>query len=209
MAAPTKTKWHLIGEEVVSCNCAWGCPCQFNSLPTYGHCEGPGIVQIHEGHFGDISLDGVRFVATYHWPGAVHEGNGTMQLIIDEQATPAQRAAIVALNSGTQGGAYFETFAAVTPNMLDPIYAPIEFTVDRVKREATLRVSGLVECYIEPIKNPVTGEEHVARIVLPHGFEFTEADMANAVSWQATLGDKTLAHENCYAQLNSIDWSND
>jgi hypothetical protein len=166
-------------------------------------------VQIHEGHFGDISLDGVRFVATYHWPGPVHEGNGTMQLIIDEHATPEQRTAIVALHSGTQGGAYFETYAAVTPNMLDPIFAPIEFTVDRVKREATLRVSGLIECSVEPIKNPVTGKEHVARIVLPNGFEFTEADMANAVSWQAMLGDKTLAHENCYAQLNAIDWSND
>ena len=199
MSAPTKTKWHLVGEEVVLCNCAWGCPCTFNALPTYGNCEGPGIVQIHKGHFGDISLDGVRFVGTYHWPGAVHEGNGTMQLIIDEQATPEQRAAIVTLHSGTQGGAYFEIYASVTPNILDPIYAPIEFKIDRVKREATLRVSGLIECYIEPIKNPVTGKEHVVRVVLPNGFEYQEADMANAVSWRATLDDKTLTHENSYA----------
>jgi hypothetical protein len=47
------------------------------------------------------------------------------------------------------------------------------------------------------------------RVVLPHGWEATEFDMANAVSWKAKLGDKTLAAENTYAQLNSIDWSDD
>lgn len=108
-----------------------------------------------------------------------------------------------------QGGAFFEIFASVTPNVLDPIYAPIEFTLDRAKREATLRVPGIAESHIEPIRNPVTGEEHVARIVMPNGFEYKEADMGNTVSWKAKLGDKTLTNENCYAQIAFIDWSND
>jgi hypothetical protein len=132
-----------------------------------------------------------------------------MQLIIDEQATPEQRAAIIAINSGTQGGTYFEIFASVTPNVLDPIYAPIEMTLDRAKRTATLQVRGIAEFRIEPIKNPVTGQEHVARIMLPNGFESHELDMANTILYQATLGAKTLARENCYGQFNSFDWSND
>ena len=209
MTAPAKTKWHITGDMVLSCNCAWGCPCQFNALPTHGQCEGPGFWQIHEGHYGETSLNGMVFAATYYWPGAVHEGNGTMQLIIDEQATPEQRAAIIAMSSGTQGGAAFEIYASVTPNVLDPIYAPIEITLDRAKRTATLQVPGIVEFLIEPIKNPVTGEELVARIMLPNGFESHELDMANTVLYRAMLGDKTLARENCYAQINSFDWSND
>ena len=39
MNEPTKIKWQMAGEEVGNCNCSWGCPCQFNALPTTGHCE--------------------------------------------------------------------------------------------------------------------------------------------------------------------------
>ena len=27
-------EWRLTGEEMSNCNCAWGCPCQFNAPPT-------------------------------------------------------------------------------------------------------------------------------------------------------------------------------
>jgi hypothetical protein len=39
MSEPTKNKLRIAGEEVGNCNCTWGCPCQFNALPTTGHCE--------------------------------------------------------------------------------------------------------------------------------------------------------------------------
>jgi hypothetical protein len=42
---------------------------------------------------------------------------------------------------------------------------------------ATVRIPNIGETNIEPIKNPVTGEEHRARIVLPDGFEYKEAEM--------------------------------
>ena len=35
-----------------TCNCAWGCPCQFNALPTHGRCEAMVAVRIREGHYG-------------------------------------------------------------------------------------------------------------------------------------------------------------
>src|SRR5713101_128378 len=115
MSPPAKTPWRIAGEEIGGCNCAWGCPCQFNALPTHGRCEGLGGWQIREGYFGTTRLDGVRFARIFWWPGPIHEGNGTRQLLIDEQATPDQRTALLALESGTQGGAFFEIFAAVCP----------------------------------------------------------------------------------------------
>jgi hypothetical protein len=62
-----------------------GCPCQFNALPTHGRCEGFVAVRVVEGHFDKLRLDGVRFVLAFAFPGAMHEGNGTLQLILDEQ----------------------------------------------------------------------------------------------------------------------------
>jgi hypothetical protein len=208
MTAATKTKWHIAGEECGSCNCAWGCPCQFNALPTHGRCEGIGAFQIQDGHFGDTRLDGVRFAGIYWWPGPIHEGNGTRQCIVDEQATPDQRAAVQALVSGSAGGAFFEIFAAVCPNVIETIVAPITFQSDRDRRQATLLIPGVVESHIEPIKNPVTGEEHRARIVLPNGFEYKEAEVGNTthVRVQSTA-PLNYEHTNTYAQLNAFDWS--
>ena len=35
--------WYVQGIEYANCNCDYGCPCQFESLPTHGHCKGlPG-----------------------------------------------------------------------------------------------------------------------------------------------------------------------
>src|SRR5437764_5894704 len=143
MSAATGTEWRIAGEEIGSCNCAWGCPCQFNALPTTGNCEALIAYEIREGHYGDTSMDGVRFAQIVYWPGAIHEGNGTRQLIVDERATEEQRAAIVALVSGSQGGPYFEIFASVLPNEREPVTAPIEFETDRERREASARVGDL------------------------------------------------------------------
>src|SRR5260221_14653497 len=71
-------------------------------------------------------------------------------------------------------GTYWEIFAAVCPNPIEALFAPITFNVDREKRCATIRIPGIAESDTEPIKNPVTGEEHRARIALPNGFEYKE-----------------------------------
>jgi hypothetical protein len=209
LVATAKTTWRIRGQEVGSCNCDWGCPCQFNAPPTTGHCEGLAAYEIQEGQYGDTSLDGVRFAGIFYWPGRIDEGNGTQMAIVDEAATAEQRAAIEALVSGTEGGTFFEIFAAVAPNRVDTVSAPIEIECDRKRRVASVRIPGIAAARIEPIKNPVTGEEHQARIVLPNGFEFTEAEMANTVECNTTApGPLSLTLTNSYAQLNDFSWSN-
>ena len=64
-----KTPWSIAGEEIASCNCAWGCPCQFNALPTTGRCEAFVAWRIDNGHFGDTSLDGLVFASVLWFPG--------------------------------------------------------------------------------------------------------------------------------------------
>jgi hypothetical protein len=206
----TKVTWRIRGEEVVSCNCAWGCPCQFNALPTHGRCEALGAWDIREGHYGDTQLDGVRFARIYSWPGSIPEGNGTRRLVMDERTTPEQREALLALESGEQGHPYFEIFAAVCPNVVEPVAAPIELEVDRERRQARVRIPGIGEIGIEPIKNPVTGEGHRVRIDLPNGFEYKQAEMANSVAWKVTADESLMMeHENTYGQLSAFDWSSD
>jgi hypothetical protein len=207
-ADTTKTPWRIVADEVVTCNCAWGCPCQFNALPTHGRCEALAAVHIREGHYGKTQLGGLTFAFAYWWPGAIHEGNGIVQLAIDEKATQDQRNALLNIASGKQGGTLFEIFASTVSKVMDPIYAPIEFQTDRERRVAKMKVRGLGEFRAEPIKNPVTGEEHRARIQLPNGFEYQVAEVGNCVEHRATVGDKTLHNQNSYAQFAAVDWSN-
>ena len=42
-------------------------------------------------------------------------------------------------------------------------------------------------------EDPVTGEPHHARVVLPHGFEFRESELASANF--AVFGDLTFKHK--------------
>ena len=94
-------EWNVHGKSLVNCNCDFGCPCQFMSLPTDNYCEAAIGYQVDTGHYGDVSLDGVRMAAMFQWPGPIHEGNGTMQLIFDEATTtPEQREALQKIMTG-------------------------------------------------------------------------------------------------------------
>ena len=75
------TNWTIHGREFVNCNCSYGCPCQFNGLPTHGHCQAVAGMQIEQGHHGDTKLDGLKFVGIFRWPGAIHEGKGVRWLL--------------------------------------------------------------------------------------------------------------------------------
>ena len=46
------TNWTIHGREFVNCNCSYGCPCQFNGLPTHGHCQAVAGMEIEQGHHG-------------------------------------------------------------------------------------------------------------------------------------------------------------
>ena len=91
----------------------------------------------------------------------MHQGNGTMQLIVDYGASDA--------------------------------------------RTARLSIRGIVESHGEPIRNPVTGAVHRARIDLPHGFEYSLAEIGSGTT-KAT-GDIKLDFEASYGQFAQIHLS--
>ena len=93
-------EWEVHGRQWGNCNCAYGCPCQFNALPTLGYCEGIGLHEVAEGHYAGTRLDGLRVVSTISWPGPIHFGGGRRQLIIDARGTPEQRHGLNRIFSG-------------------------------------------------------------------------------------------------------------
>ena len=203
-------EWRVRATELGNCNCAYGCPCQFNALPTHGNCHGLFGYQIEEGHFGAVRLDGLRAVGMLSWPGAIHEGNGTMQLVIDERADAAQRDALLKILTGQETdemATVWWVLSAMCPTKLEPLFRPIEFEVDVEARRGHFRVPGIVETVGEPIRNPVTGAEHRARIELPDGFEYRVAEMGSATT-RATGAIPLPGLESTYGQFAHLHLSN-
>lgn len=176
------TDWRLSGDWIKNCNCAFGCPCDFNARPTHGNCEGLLGMRIGQGHFGATRLDGLSFFVVVSWPGPLHEGNGTAQAIIDERATAEQRDALFQILSGKHAaeGTLFHIFSLIVSNMLDPVFAPIDFAFDMGRRTARVSIPGVIETETSPIRNPVTGAEHRIQVVMPEGFEHHRAEVASA-----------------------------
>ena len=195
--------WRLEGEWLKNCTCAYGCPCDFNARPTNGDCKGFLGMRITNGFFEDTRLDGLSFFAVVSFPGALHEGNGQLQPIIDERASAQQREALFKIMSGQNSaeGTLFHICSLIVTKMHEPIFAPMTFEFDKAARTARLVIPGVLETDVEPIRNPVTGAPHRIRVVMPEGFEHIEGEVASsnirssgAIPFETRAGHSTLAH---------------
>ncbi|PTM97492.1 DUF1326 domain-containing protein [Mycoplana dimorpha] len=195
-------KWKLQGREFIQCNCDYSCPCQFNGLPSHGNCQAAGVIDIESGFHGDTSLDGLRIAMIATWPGAIHEGHGQCIPIIDERASPEQRDALLRIMSGQDtepGATFFAVFATTFDTVHDPVFAQIDFDVDLEKRTARVSVPGWIDARGEPIRNPVTGDEHRVRVNLPQGFEYDTCEVGRG--WAAIKGPLALSLADSHAHF--------
>jgi len=200
--------WRIKGYDYSSCNCNWGCPCQVMAAPTYGNCTAAVGFEITSGHFGKTRLDGLCFGGLFAWPGAVHEGNGEALPLIDVRATGEQREALLKIMSGQEtepGATFFQVFFSTLTTVHEPRFVPIRFAVDLEKGTAQFIVDGLVEARAEPIRNPVTGDEQRARLVLPKGFEFNEAELASSTVMTRRDSPIELTWKSRHAHLARLD----
>jgi hypothetical protein len=197
--------WYVEGVAFGNCNCDYGCPCQFESLPTHGHCRGFEVVRIDNGHFREVSLDGLRVALIYAWPGPIFEGNGEMQAIIDERADAAQRQALVTVLHGGEtrdAATHWWVFHAMSSTVHEPVFKPIEFEVDIEQRRARVVIPGVLESSGRPIRSPATGDEHRVRIDIPNGIEFEIAEIGSATS--KASGAITLELNDTYGQFSVL-----
>lgn len=206
----TSTTWRLVGHEIGTCNCDWNCPCQFNmDTPTAGTCDALTTFVVREGHYGDTDLAGVKWAWAFHWPGPVHLGDGHRMLLMDAETTEAQRDALIALTSGTEGHPYFEIFSSVAPHTAEPVVAAISATFDADERTAHVVIEGWAENVVGPIPSVVGGSKRI-RLDMPDGFEFKLAEVANSAAWHVDgPGPLALRYEDTYTHLCAIDWSSD
>ena len=200
------TDWMIKTKQIGTCSCDYGCPCEFNALPTRTPCEGTMAMEITEGHYGGVRLDGLRIAGTYSWPGPVHEGKGTWCTVVDKNATEEQVNALFTILGGedqepTTG---FAIYGSTIEHEPDPVFADIEFEWDLEGAIGRFAVKDIIEATVVPIKNPVTGLPHRAAIKLHTAFEFREAEMGSATYW--TRGELKQDYEDSYAAISFVTY---
>jgi hypothetical protein len=197
--------WLVEGISYGNCNCDYGCPCQFESLPNQGHCKGFEVFEIEKGHFGDTRLDGLRAALIYSWPGPIFEGKGEMQVVIDERATEDQRHALRTILKGgetEEAANHWWVFATMSDTHHPPVYASIDFDVDIEARRARVAIPGIMASEGRPIISPATGSEHRVRIDIPGGIEFDIAEIGSGSS--SVTSPISFSLKDSYGQFNRL-----
>jgi len=165
------SEWRMTGTYFKSCNCDPGCPCDFMSEPTYHKCEGVLGMKVDKGYFGDVSLDGVKWAVAYHWPGPLHEGNGTVKPYFDPATKSDQLNALGQILTGKAGGSWFEVLASIITEVKSPAVVPIDF--EFAGKRGKIKIGDAIENQFAPIKNPVTGDEASVQVRIRGGMEYS------------------------------------
>jgi hypothetical protein len=200
-------KWRMRGFIVGSCNCDWGCPCNFDARPTQGNCKGLYVWAIKQGTFGGTRVDGLTMALAASFPGAVHEGGGTGVYIIDERANREQRQALETLGRAGNVGLPFDIFAKVVSRWLDTFYAPIEIRAEGIRSTVKIGGGNVLDLATSKIKNPVTGKEEELYLDKPTGFTSKRSEVG--MSLVARLNTQGLSFDNSgkYAEHGEFDYS--
>jgi hypothetical protein len=198
--------WAIEGPWYKNCNCDPGCPCDFNQAPTHGQCEGIIAMRIDTGHFGDVTLDGVKFAGAAYWPGRIDEGDGHIAPVIDESASEEQRNAILTLLSGNAGGTLFEIFSTVCPHVREPVFAPIDFEFDIESRSGRIRVGDVLESEVETLRGIDPPDPYRVLVRIPGGFEYTGPDSEAETALAKTLrvafgGELDYQHTDSHSSM--------
>jgi hypothetical protein len=194
--------WALTGTMIVACNCDYGCPCNVNGRPSLGKCEGGWTWRIDSGHYGDTRLDGLAFSIFADWPGAIHEGGGKAIAFLDERADDAQREALVTLARGDAGGPW--GVFATTYELEEP--RPVRFDVSVDGNRSRYSIGDGTELQVQPIRNPVTGNEIHPHLQLPEGLLVRELDLFASKTFRVS-GSVAYDHSGRYAAMGAFDYS--
>lgn len=199
--------WQMKGQYLKNCNCIATCPCDTVGVP-YPHrgCEGMAGMYVREGYFGEVRLDGLTWVVTYHWPGPLHEGNGSVQPFIDQRATEGQRNALLQILSGQAGNPWFEILASIVTTIHEPQFVPIRFEFDKTARRARVLIPNALETVSAPLTVPATGDEQRVILQMPGGMEYKEMEVAQAVVLKGSAAIK-FDHKNTHSSLAEVEHS--
>jgi hypothetical protein len=175
----TVPEWRLVGDWFDICSCDIPCPCEFAQAPTNNACFGMLAWHVREGHYGDVSLDGLNVLAMGSFEGNLWAGEAKakMGMFIDERADGRQRAALQTIFAGQAGG-WPAGFAANIGEFRGFEYVPIAFEVAGDLAYWQAEIPGRVIGRAEALSGPTTPPGQRVQLLNPPGSEVGPGQVA-------------------------------
>jgi hypothetical protein len=202
-----RTPYRVTLHQIECCNCNHGCGCQFAGYPDRGSCEFLIGFEMIDGKFGSVPLAGARGVIVCKYPGAIHQGNGTVVLFLDRRLKPEQVEAVATILSGQMGGMPWEALAGTIGSFTGPVLETIEMTVNGT--HSRYRIPGVVEAEQTPIRDAVSGQDKEVHIVYPKGgFFWNDGSVCTTSTMKVRYGGVAFEHPGRYACYARATWTN-
>lgn len=197
--------WKIKAKYYEACNCAYGCPCNMNGFPTHGKCEATVTFHVIEGERDGVDLADAKVAAAVKWPGAIHEGNGTLVAFID--GNEEQRKALVAILTAEDPGLPWEILASTITEIHGPFFESIQ--IEDNGTDSVVRVGDKLDLRMQSFTNPVTDEKHEVHMVLPDGFIFQDGRIGTTSVHKLDADGVTFDHAGNNAYYSEVEWSSD
>jgi hypothetical protein len=143
-------RYVLEGTLLEACNCDVLCPCWIGEDPDNGTCDSFVAYHIDKGTVGDTDVSGLTLVVVAHIPGNILKGNFRAVHLIDDRATPEQRAALSDAFMGRLGGPLAD-LAGLIGEYLGAVPAPVDFQL--IEGQGSITVGGKLRSVMAPYKS--------------------------------------------------------
>ena len=183
-AGADKNDWEAQGVMSDACQCIVFCPCEFQSTPSFNHCEDTSVLSIQKGHYGDVKLDGLRVCVVSQSPEGqrMADAKGSFKfahIYVPQTATDAEAKALAEVVRRVFGS-HVKEASRISPDE----------TVEKVRMDVMIQpnhhkvtIPGILELDLET----VPGGDGKSPIVLH-----------NMSSASVGFGDVLVAQSNVY-----------
>jgi hypothetical protein len=149
--------YRLDGTYFEHCNCDVACPCSTSNLllpATNERCYLFLVFHVDSGEIDGIDVGGKTAALFVDAPGQMTEGAWKVGLLVDDDTSDDQRAALVSVFAGEQGGPA-SMFSPLVGELLGVEYAPMEYESDGTRHG--VRVGEGVDVEVEDFAGAVEG----------------------------------------------------
>lgn len=184
-------RWRVLGEWFDVCKCNIPCPCEFAQPPTFGDCDGVLAYHIRQGHYGEISLNGLNALGLGSFKGNIWAGETKVNLgfFFDERADEQQRDAMQMIFSGKAGG-FMAEFAKLVGEVRGIEFVPIKFEVADDLSYWSAEIPGRVVARGDALTGPMTPPGKRVQTINPPGSEVGPGVVA---TWGTAVKDEVDA----------------
>ena len=197
--------WHIKGSYYENCSCTNTCPCTWSSMQvpaTNDYCRANLAFKISDGVINDVNMNDVIFVILVDSPPLMADGNWKVGIVVNEDVSDEQMAALETLMSGEIGGPP-AMLGDIIGEMLGMERHPV--SVSHEGNDFQIQIGTSFDYSATIITNPMT-EEPVKLVGMLHPAG-SELKIANVHKSKGSIMGIVFGGENLSGYQNDFSWA--